>query len=195
MRAMKTRLILVICGVVMLTVAVGALLDPVQVAAQSPDRQAQPLQHDMWNPYWMQRDIWAPRHMGPGISKRMMRHWIFIHQGIPNAYRAARNPLLPDAETISDGRALYQAHCASCHGPTGLGDGKQANALNPSPVLLAYLIQTPMAVDEYMLWTISDGGQVFETDMPAFKDALARAEIWKVITYMRAGFPAEQARQ
>lgn len=76
-----------------------------------------------------------------------------------------------------------------------MGDGEAAKALNPSPALLAYMIQMPMSVDEYMLWTISDGGAAFGTDMPAFKDVLSKDEIWKIVTYMRAGFPAEQAQQ
>jgi mono/diheme cytochrome c family protein len=29
--------------------------------------------------------------------------------------------------------------------------------------------------------------------MPAFKEALASEEIWQIITYMRAGFPALDA--
>ena len=61
-------------------------------------------------------------------------------------------------------------------------------ALSPSPALLAYMIRRPIAVDEYLLWTISEGGKQFATDMPAFKDKLAREEIWKIIAYMRAGF-------
>jgi mono/diheme cytochrome c family protein len=46
-----------------------------------------------------------------------------------------------------------------------------------------------MAVDEYLLWTISEGGKPFDTDMPAFKDVLTPEEIWQVIAFMRAGFP------
>ncbi len=51
------------------------------------------------------------------------------------------------------------------------------------------MIRMPMAVDEYLLWTISEGGKPFETDMPAFKDVLTPEEIWQVIAFMRAGFP------
>ena len=46
-----------------------------------------------------------------------------------------------------------------------------------------------MMADEYLLWAISEGGAPFGTDMPAFKDALSRDEIWQIIAYMRAGFP------
>ena len=48
----------------------------------------------------------------------------------------------------------------------------------------------PIAVDEYLLWSISEGGRQFDTEMPAFKGTLSREEIWKVIAFMRAGFPA-----
>jgi mono/diheme cytochrome c family protein len=51
----------------------------------------------------------------------------------------------------------------------------------------------PDAVDEYLLWAISEGGKSFGTNMPAFKDALTEEQIWQIITYMRAGFPAVDA--
>jgi mono/diheme cytochrome c family protein len=51
------------------------------------------------------------------------------------------------------------------------------------------MIRRPLSVDEYLLWTISDGGKQFDSGMPAFKDKLSRDDIWRVIAYMRAGFP------
>lgn len=195
MASMRTKLLFAICGPVALAIVVSSYFYPMKVAAQSPNQSPRPCCQDMWNPNWMQRDMWGPGHMGPGMSHRMARHWAFMHQGIPAEYRGARNPHSPDAATIGAGRTLYEANCASCHGATGMGDGEAAKALNPSPALLAYMIQMPMSVDEYMLWTISDGGAAFGTDMPAFKDVLSKDEIWKIVTYMRAGFPAEQAQQ
>jgi hypothetical protein len=41
-----------------------------------------------------------------------------------------------------------------CHGETRLGNGELAKDLTPSPALLAYLVQQPIAVDQYLLWTI-----------------------------------------
>ena len=148
-------------------------------------------QQDMWNPHWMQRDMWDQRHMGPMMNRRMARHWTFMHQGVSDEYRGARNPYASDANAVGEGKTLYSANCESCHGATGMGDGEEAHTLNPSPALLAYMIQRPMAIDEYMLWTISEGGTAFGTAMPAFKDALTQDQIWKIVTFMRAGFPAE----
>jgi mono/diheme cytochrome c family protein len=90
---------------------------------------------------------------------------------------------------VKEGSMLYQKHCAVCHGAEGMGDGEAGKSLNPSPALLAYLVQRPQSVDEYLVWTISDGGKAFGTAMPAFKGTLAEEEIWKIITFMRAGFP------
>ncbi|MEQ8694443.1 MAG: c-type cytochrome [Gammaproteobacteria bacterium] len=178
-------------GVLMLIVLFGSMF----VSAQTPSQDRQPGQGDMWNPNWMQRDMWGPDQKGQEMRKRMARHWTFMHRSIPIEYSGARNPFSIDVVTISTGRALYQANCASCHGTTGMGDGEMANALNPSPALLAYMIQMPMAVDEYMLWSISDGGVAFDTAMPAFKEILTQDEIWKIVSYMRAGFPQETEQQ
>jgi len=35
-----------------------------------------------------------------------------------------------------------------------------------------------------------EGGAPFGTRIPAFKDALSQEQIWQIIAYMRAGFPA-----
>jgi hypothetical protein len=71
-----------------------------------------------------------------------------------------------------------------------LGNGDLAQALSPSPALLAYLIQQPFAIDQYLLWSISEGGKQFGTAMPAFKDVLTEQQIWQIVAYLRAGFPA-----
>jgi hypothetical protein len=64
-----------------------------------------------------------------------------------------------------------------------------AQDLTPSPALLAHLVQQPIAVDQYLLWTISEGGKQFDTAMPGFRDAVTQKEIWQIIAYLRAGLP------
>ncbi len=191
---MKYRVLKAVSIVMILTAMAGFLFTPSNSRAQSSRMERQHHQSDMWNPNWMQRDMWRRGQMGSGMQQRMARHWTFMHEGIPAAYQGARNPFASDTKIINEGRTLYQQNCASCHGTTGLGDGELANSLNPSPALLAYMIQMPMSVDPYMLWSISEGGEAFGTAMPAFKDALTRDEIWKIITFMRSGFPVEQQK-
>ncbi len=123
----------------------------------------------------------------------MARHETFIRDGVPAAYRGAQNPLTRTPATVERGRALYAVNCVPCHDPTGMGRGEAGSALYPSPALLSHLIRMPQAVDPYLMWAISEGGQPFGTQMPAFKDRLSQEQIWQIITYMRAGFPPARA--
>ncbi|MEX2455058.1 MAG: c-type cytochrome [Rhodospirillaceae bacterium] len=175
-----------------------AAFTAVFLLALSADAQAQTAgasreRGDMWNPHWIQRQIWGPRDLEPELRPRMTRHWTFMHQGIPEEYLRAENPFPETAETIAAGRVLYARACASCHGAAGGGDGEAARSLSPSPALLAYLIQRPDTVDSYLLWSISEGGAAFDTDMPSFKADMPKDDIWRIVAFMRAGFPAVEA--
>jgi mono/diheme cytochrome c family protein len=111
-----------------------------------------------------------------------------MQYGVQKEYQGARSTVGSTAEVIAAGGKLYSQHCASCHGKNGLGDGDASTSLLPSPALLAFMIQRPISVDEYLLWSISEGGKDFDTKMPAFRNALSRDDIWKIVAYMRAGF-------
>lgn len=144
---------------------------------------------DFWQPGWMHRHMWGRRDAPPEMRARMQRHWSFMHEVVPKEYRGAQSPLKPSISDVVAGGTIYVQHCAACHGKSGMGDGEAGKSLAPSPALLAWMIQRPLAVDEYLMWTISEGGAEFKTSMPAFKGTLTRDQIWKVIAYMRAGFP------
>ena len=148
---------------------------------------------DYWQPDWMVRELWGPDRMPKGMVTRMLRHSTYMNFGVPPEYEGARSALAPSREAMEAGGRTYARECAGCHGKDGLGDGDAENALSPSPALLAYMINRPIAVDEYLLWSIADGGVQFQSQMPAFKDKLSRDEIWRVIAYMRAGFPRVDA--
>ncbi len=143
---------------------------------------------DYWQPQWMQRELWGPGRMPKGMQVRLLRHWTYVNHGVPEDYQNARSKITRDSVAILEGGQLYNQHCTSCHGVNGLGNGDAGKSLMPSPALLSYMINRPISADEYLLWAISDGGQQFQTSMPAFKDKLSRNDIWKIIAYMRAGF-------
>jgi mono/diheme cytochrome c family protein len=144
---------------------------------------------DYWQPDWMVRELWGPGRMPKGMMTRILRHTTYMQYGVPKDYEGATSTARPGPETTAAGARLYATNCASCHGKDGLGEGDAANALSPSPALLAYMIRRPISVDEYLLWAIADGGVQFQSAMPAYKDKLTRDEIWQLIAYMRAGFP------
>ena len=171
-----------------LAAAYGVLAVTAADAAAQDKQQPTERAFDYWQPEWMTRELWGPGHMPKGMMARLLRHTTYVDFGVGKEYEGAKSPLTGKPEAITAGAKLYAENCAACHGRNGMGNGDMGKALSPSPALLAYMIRRPIAVDEYLLWTISEGGKQFDTDMPAFKDKLSRDEIWKVIAFMRAGF-------
>ena len=149
-----------------------------------------PLGWDIWDPTWPDRNAWESEDLDLMMRWRIERHKAYIERGVPELYRGARNPLPRIPKNLENGSALYGEHCVSCHDVSGQGKGEAGLSLHPSPALLSHLIRLPLRVDEYLLWSIADGGEAFATDMPAFRDTLNRGQIWQIITFMRAGFPA-----
>jgi len=114
--------------------------------------------------------------------------------GIPSPYRSLSDPLPRTHAKLSRGAAIFQRNCASCHGPSGQGEGAAGQELWPAPANLAWLANTPMSrSDPYMYWTIAEGGQWLGSDMPSFKGTLSRNDIWSVIAYIRAGLGTRRA--
>ena len=101
---------------------------------------------------------------------------------VPFTARFAQNPT-PDApETIDAGRAPYQANCAICHGPRGLGDGPQAFLLQPRPVNLQ--LHVPQHAPGEIYYWISNG--VAGTGMPAWRETLSDTQRWEIVRYLQA---------
>jgi len=144
---------------------------------------------DMWSESYRAAPDRESKESVPDLLPRAKRHRKFMAAGVPLEYRGSKNPY-PQATMIIDGGGrLYEQHCASCHGARGSGNGEAGRDLTPPPAFLAYLIKRPEAVDQYLLWTVSEGGAEFDSDMPAFKDTLTDQQIWRIVTYMRADFP------
>lgn len=154
---------------------------------------SKPRNFDYWQPDWMVRELWGPGRMPRSMMVRLLRHTTYIQYGVPAEYVGATSTAGTSPAAVSEGRKAYEANCASCHGRDGMGGGNTGLAVSPSPALLAYMIKRPVSVDEYLLWAIADGGKQFDTEMPAFKDKLGRDDIWRIIAFMRAGFPDEAA--
>lgn len=110
--------------------------------------------------------------------------------GIPPSFGGLRNPLPRTSATLARGADVYDHYCATCHGVTGLGDGRSGRALAVPPANLAMLSRMPISRwDPFMYWTVTEGGAPLHTAMPAFKNSLSAEDSWAVIAYIQARLP------
>jgi mono/diheme cytochrome c family protein len=107
-------------------------------------------------------------HFGPGEEEAA------------RAGRELTNPLPLSAETLEDGRGLYQTYCLVCHGANGKGDG---------PLVVSGKIPTPPAYSSVRVAPFPPG-RLFHVvtmgtqKMPSYAALLTPAERWKVIAYV-----------
>jgi mono/diheme cytochrome c family protein len=100
---------------------------------------------------------------------------------VPADKAKVANPLKGDAGSVATGKTLWNQHCASCHGKTGLGDGSKA----------AQLETTPPDFSKAAFQGQTDGAIFFKTsegrgDMPSFKKKIPDQEdIWALVNFMR----------
>ncbi|TAJ19568.1 MAG: cytochrome c [Dehalococcoidia bacterium] len=111
----------------------------------------------------------------------------------------------PVAADTLDGKVLYQAHCASCHGTRGEGQAdwknKKPDGTNPAPP------HDPSGhtwhhADGLLFRIVRDGGQAagggagFKSAMPAARDTLSDAQIRATLEYIKTFWgPAERKSQ
>ncbi len=99
---------------------------------------------------------------------------------VPKEYKKMKNPVKADTISIKAGKLLYEKHCASCHGKSGLGNGIVALNLETFP--------GDMTGDDYQSQT--DGEQFYKTkfgrgEMPKYENKIADEDIWHMVNYMR----------
>jgi mono/diheme cytochrome c family protein len=97
-----------------------------------------------------------------------------------------RAPLPPSPRGPEPGRALFQAHCATCHGAGGRGDSWRARLLFLRPGDLSRPAMASLS-DQYIADLIRHGGSTYgKPGMPSFGFVLSEAEIEAIIQYVRS---------
>ncbi len=149
-----------------------------------PGRMHGPMMGRRWSEYQHGRGDMPGRDRRWQMS--VVRHHYVMRYGIPQQYYGIFNPLSATRDNLRAGAELYQVHCASCHGAEGYGDGTAGKDLQPPPSNLAVLMRMGMmARDEYLYWTIAEGGTALNTDMPAFKGTLSENATWQLVLHLR----------
>jgi putative copper resistance protein D len=98
-------------------------------------------------------------------------------QAYPTSF--VRSPAPYAAESIAEGMAIYQEHCASCHGTPNFDRGtRRASAVDLLATESAWLSSGDL------FWLITHGAA--DPRMPAFGTQLQDAQRWRVINFLRA---------
>lgn len=108
--------------------------------------------------------------------------------GAPDAQAAT------SASAASRGQAVFDRHCAQCHGASGRGDGPAAPFLTPRPrdfTAGKYKLRTTedgsLPTDEDLTRTVREG--MPGSSMPGWKGLLTDADIAEVIGYVKTFSP------
>ena len=96
---------------------------------------------------------------------------------------SVKNPVAATAESVADGKRLYQRHCASCHGANA--EGGSGNDLIPAAPDLTDKEWKHGSTDGEIFTTIKNGVPP-DLNMIPFDDQMKDAEIWNVVNYLRS---------
>jgi mono/diheme cytochrome c family protein len=103
-------------------------------------------------------------------------------QSNPDA-AAIKNPVAATAESVADGKRLYQRHCASCHGTNA--EGGAGNDLIPAAPDLTDKEWKRGGSDGEIFSAIRNGVPP-DLNMIPFGDQLKDPDIWNVVNYLRS---------
>ena len=99
---------------------------------------------------------------------------------VPDKYEKMKNPI-PANQDAAIGKQLYAKHCQSCHGKSGLGDGKKADEVDGD--LGDFSSESFQAQSDGALFYKSYIGR---NDMPNYEKKIPNeVDIWLLVNYMR----------
>src|SRR3989442_1165775 len=100
--------------------------------------------------------------------------------------------LRADDAMVREGEGIYAAQCASCHGPTGGGDGPLAQPLSVRPPALAALAVRGRFTDQELTRLILRGRP--GTPMPGYARTLDSGQVASLVAFLRVIPMAERQR-
>ncbi len=98
----------------------------------------------------------------------------------PSFASKLKNPLAGNAKAAKEGKSVFTANCASCHGDKGEGNGPAAATIIPHPKNLTSKIVQEQT-DGAIFWKITTG----KPPMVSWKSALSEKQRWELVNYIR----------
>src|SRR4030095_12384766 len=101
---------------------------------------------------------------------------------IPAGAEKEVSPVKESPAVLKQGKSIFDARCARCHGPQGKGDGKESDPNNPAADLTD-TFRADLNPEGVMFHRVTNGKPPV---MPAFKSDLTPQEIWTVVAYAKS---------
>jgi mono/diheme cytochrome c family protein len=101
---------------------------------------------------------------------------------VPASERNAKNPFAASAQVLSEARAHFADHCATCHGNDGRGETQIGQNLYPKTPDMR-LPNTQSLTDGDIYYIIHDGIRL--TGMPAWGTEDKDDDSWKLVVFIR----------
>ena len=102
---------------------------------------------------------------------------------LPPDAELAKNPLTVDTKLLETGKAIFKDKCQRCHGPGGLGDGKDADPEHQADMNLTNPRRAARNSDGIVFYKAWNGRK--EPKMPAFSEELTKDQVWAVVAYVQ----------
>jgi mono/diheme cytochrome c family protein len=116
------------------------------------------------------------------ISATATAHEGHKRKNAPLSAKKLKNPLTATKENITQGRALFNQHCASCHGQDGKGKTTIATSMKSKPTDLTGSAMQGITNGE-IYWVITNGIKL--AGMPAYKTKANTQARWQMTLYVK----------
>jgi putative copper export protein/mono/diheme cytochrome c family protein len=137
---------------------------------------------------------WRVLLVGAGGIALIVGPWVALPPMAVDAYPTTflRSSVPYHVVSVASGAALFRAHCATCHGAGGRGDGPGGAGL-PRPPADLTAPHTAQHTAGDMFWWLTHG--IPAGGMPPFGTVLSDEERWDLINFIRTLGAGERARQ
>jgi mono/diheme cytochrome c family protein len=102
---------------------------------------------------------------------------------LPPEAESTKNPLPVDAKLLATGKAIFKEKCQKCHGPSGRGDGPDADPDAQEDMDLTRASRAAKNPDGVIFFKAWNGRR--KPKMPAVKDDLTKEQLWAVVAYVQ----------
>ena len=102
---------------------------------------------------------------------------------LPPDADSKQSPLTADAKVLAAGKAVFKDKCTRCHGPSGIGDGPDADPDHREDMDLTNGKRADRNADGVVFYKVMNGRR--RPKMPAFKEELTEQQVWSVVAYVQ----------